>query len=126
MKSNQVLSCREAFRQHTMDLLPAGASEPAQHHWMLQDQTLRDWIGDVEKEYWCLHSAGGDPLAGEPIEPETVIRRLGFADRKPPHGFFESLEFTASMLAATIRETTRVQSEIRQLQRLARATLPRS
>lgn len=121
MTLDKVLTCREKFRQHAMDLQATPGHAP-QSHWMLQDEDLKDWIGGVQKEYERLRQAGGDPLDGEPVEPEAVIRRLGFAEQKEPLGFLDCLVFTARMVLATTRETVRVNTEMRRLQRRARCT----
>lgn len=119
--TRQVLNCREAFRLHAMDLPAPGASAAPQPHWMLRDKQLKRWISDLQKEYCELWSAGGDPLEGDPIEPEAVIRRLGFADRGQPHGFVGWLGFTTAMLVATTREAARVHSETIRLRRARQA-----
>lgn len=121
MTLHEVLTCREKFRQHAMDL-PATPTHAPQPHWMLQDQDLKDWIDGVQKEYERLRQAGGDPLDGEPIEPEAVIRRLGFAEQKAPLGLLDCLAFTARMVVATTRETVRANTEMRRLLRCARST----
>lgn len=117
MKSYKVLSCREAFRQHAMDLpLPEA-------HWMLREESLRDWIAELQQEYSRLRLAGGKPLDGEPIEPEAVIRRLGFTHREEPRGFLGYLAFTVSMVLATTREAAHVRCELVRLHRQARGTM---
>lgn len=119
--AHQAPSCREAFRLHAMDLLSSERPAPSQPHWMLRDESLMNWLASLQKEYWLLALAGGDPLDGEPIEPETMIRRLGFADRKAPSGLLDCARFTASMLVATTREAVRVRSEVSRLRRARRA-----
>lgn len=119
MTPHDVLTCREAFRQHAVDL-QASLPQPPQPHWMLREEALKAWIGDVQKAYERVRQAGGDLLDGQPLEPEAVIRRLGFAECREPHGLLEWLVFTARMVVATTREGVRANSEIVRLHRRAR------
>lgn len=123
MESYKVLSCREAFRQHAMDLPLPEACAPHQPHWMLRDESLRDWIAELQQEYLRLRLAGGEPLNGEPIGPEAVIRWLGFTHREEPRGFLGYLAFTVSMVLATTREAAGVRCELLRLHRQARGTM---
>lgn len=117
MKNNGTSNWRAEFRLHTMDMLrPAPAQRPVTH-WMLQDDTIREWIGHVAIEYEKLIAAGGDPFAGEPVTLERVIDELGFAHRKKPSGWFATAKFTAALVVATTRHATAAQRASLRLRR---------
>lgn len=114
---------RSEFRLHTLDL-GGGADDVRDgwvEHWMLQDDTIRGWIGDVAADYESLIAVGGDPFNGALLTVEAVIAKLGFADRTRPSGFFATAKFTATLVAATISAATGAQRETIRLRRNLRA-----
>lgn len=117
MTNNGTSNWRAEFRLHAMDMLrPAPPQRPATH-WMLEDETICEWISHVAKEYEKLIAAGGDPFAGEPVTLERVVDELGFANRKKPSGWFATAKFIAVLVAATTRHATAAQRASLRLRR---------
>lgn len=108
---------RAEFRLHAMDIeIPAEAPQ-RKSHWMLQDETIREWISDVRREYENLIAAGGDPFRGEPVTLELIVDMLGFAEREKPTGLFAYAKFTAALVAATTRHAAAAQRKVLRLRR---------
>lgn len=117
MTNMESVDWRAEFRLHAMDMKAPGEPPQEKLHWMLRDETIREWISDVRREYEILIAAGGDPFRGEPVTLELIIEKLGFADREKPTGLFACAKFTAALVAATTRHSTAAQREVVRLRR---------
>jgi hypothetical protein len=104
------IDARSQFRLNGMDLNPTDT--PAPPHWMLSQPALRNWVGDLQKEFQRLVAAGFQPFDGDPVSPEAVIDALGLWDHPRPRGLLGHLAFTVRMLAATTREGLRIEREL--------------
>lgn len=91
---------RSEFRLHAMDIAAAGCRGAGSgQHWVLQDETIREWLAGVANEYEKLIALGGDPFDGGPMTPEAVFVKLGFAQREKPRGFFATARFTSELVS---------------------------
>ena len=122
MSINESTDWRSEFRLHAMDMIRPAPMPQGHSHWMLRDETIREWISDVANENEKLAAAGGDPFRGEPMTLEAVIDKLGFADQEKPRGLLATATFTLALVVATTHHATAAQRQALRLRHFRSAS----